>query len=65
MNTPLQKTETDIDRLLQMMVKTFPLPFFVAKGGDELRIQLTDKIGELVLNRDGRWEFVKMIERSN
>lgn len=57
MANPIQRPETDIDRLLQMLVKDFPFDFFVKQGGDEVRISVNGSGRVLVLARDGKWAY--------
>jgi len=57
MNEPRQRPETDIDRLLRMLITDFPCNFFVWKGGDSVRVDINNTGKCLVLSRDGSWVY--------
>lgn len=54
--TNLVRSETDIDRLIDMFRKDFPLEFTVAQGGNSVRIKINAS-KFIVLQRDGKWSY--------
>ena len=48
--------EVDIDRLLQMLIKTFALKFIVEKGGNEVHLE-TAPGRFITLGREGGWQY--------
>ena len=57
MSQPINRPESDLDRLLQMLIKDTPCDFAVKKGGEELKLNISDNGKFLTLTRDQKWEY--------
>jgi hypothetical protein len=57
MTPPLNRPETDIDRILRMLITDFPCNFYVWKGGEQLRLDINNTGKCLVLHRDGTYVY--------